>query len=82
MQNGEVVWKVALSTRTSMTGVGSFDLILQKLDLLFIEVEKVIFYESFLEGNKNDDVCFFAAVCNYCKCYGRGKVVRTGGNGV
>lgn len=39
-----------------MKCVGSLDMIPQSLDLLFIEVEKVVFYESFLEGNKNDDV--------------------------
>lgn len=63
MQSEDVVWELALSTRTGMTGVGSLELMLQRLDLLFIEVEKVVFYESFPEGNKNDDVWgFFAAV--------------------
>lgn len=52
----EQIGEVALSTGTNMTAVGSLDLIRQSLDLLSIEAEKVVFYESFLEGNKNDDV--------------------------
>lgn len=51
MQSGGVAREIALSTRTTMTGVGSLHIILYSLDLLFIEVEKVVFYESFLEGN-------------------------------
>lgn len=36
--------------------MGVAPLILWRRDLLFTEVEKVIFYKSFLEGKKNDDL--------------------------